>query len=107
MAGKIPPSPSSPLSRSSTKLTALSIARRRGSAGNIGSASRNSRSSRAKAWPIAEPVGGAIQSRTLSGGSVNSSAIVTPRGLRARGRIAISTSSGTSTTRDQYDTLST
>ena len=37
---------------------------------------------------------------------MNSSAIVTPRGLRARGRSAISTSSGTITVRDQYETLS-
>ena len=37
---------------------------------------------------------------------MNSSPIVTPRGLRAGGRSAISTSSGTSTVRDQYDTLS-
>ena len=52
-----------------------------------------------------EEVGPLIQSRTDSGGSTNSSPIVTPFGLRARGRSAISTSSGTSTVRDQYETL--
>ena len=58
------------------------------------------------AWPIAVGVGGEIQSCTSSGGSVNNSPIVTPRGLRAVGRSAISTRSGTRTVRDQYDTLS-
>ena len=49
---------------------------------------------------------GEIQSRTVSGGSTNSSATVTPRGLRALGRSAISTRSGTITVRDQYEILS-
>ena len=39
------------------------------------------------------------------GGVVNSSSIVTPRGLRARGLSACSTSSGTSTVRAQYEIL--
>src|SRR5712691_6242022 len=56
--------------------------------------------------PMAEAVGGEIQSRTLSGGSTNSSATVTPRGFLAVGRSAISTRSGTRTVRDQYEILS-
>ncbi len=47
-----------------------------------------------------------FQSRTCSGGTLNNSGTCTPRGLRARGFSAISTSSGTITVRDQYDTLS-
>ena len=52
-----------------------------------------------------EIVGGREPPSTSSGGVVNSSPIVIRRGLRARGRRAMSTSSGTRTVRDQYEIL--
>ncbi len=88
-----------------TKATARSIARRRQEAGKYGTTRRSTRSIAANRRPVAVASGGAIQSRTVSGGSANNSAMPTPFGLRARGRSAISTRSGTITVRDQYDTL--
>jgi hypothetical protein len=41
----------------------------------------------------------------VTGAPWNSSSILTPRGLRATGRLAFSTSSGTITVRAQYDTF--
>ena len=89
-----------------TKATALSIARAGAAAGNSGSATRSTTSTALEEpAPGASDTGRVIQSRTCSGGVRNSSGIATPRGLRARGFSAISTSSGTITVRDQYDTL--
>ena len=99
------PRPSSPLRRSVTKRTAFSIARRRRFAGKNGSIFRMSPSRIVKTRDIGEAVGGVIQSRTDSGGSTNNSRTVMPRGLRARGRSAISTRTGTRKTRDQYEIL--
>ena len=101
----MPPSPSSPFSRSVTKRTALAIALRRERAGNAGCTARSTVSRPLKKRPHPERVGGEIQSRTCAGGVRNSSATATLRGLRATGRSAISTSSGTITVRDQYDTF--
>ncbi len=97
----MPPSPSSPFSRSVTKCTDQSIARRRTAAGKNGSAARTIPSRCLKNRPQAERNGPRIQSRTDAGGVRNSSGTCTPRRLRARGRSAISTTSGTITVRDQ------
>ncbi len=101
----MPPNPSSPFSRSMTKATARRMALCRAARGKAGSTRRSTESSALKTRPHGERYGPLIQSRTRSGGVRNSSATPTPRGLRARGRSAISTSSGTITVRDQYDTL--
>ena len=101
MAGKMAPRPSSPFSRSVTNLTARSMAARRPDFGSLGSIRdrklsipRNSRAS-------AVSSGAECQSTTLSAGTVNSSDIPMPRGLRACGLWAITTSKGTTTVRDQ------
>ena len=102
----MPPSPSSPFSRSVTKRTALSIALCRLRRGNAGCVMRSTESTALKNGPHhADRYGPRIQSRTCPGGVRNSSGIATLRGLRATGRSAISTSSGTITVRDQYDTF--
>ena len=89
-----------PLGDESDGLVDRAPARR--SAGNNGSATRSSRSSTTKALADRRRRSAARSSRArVSGGSTNSSAIDTPRGLRARGCIAISTRSGTRTVRDQ------
>ena len=100
------PSPSSPFSRSVTKRTALSMALAGVRLGKQRLGERAAAHPRAlKNRPQAERYGPRIQSRTCSGGVRNSSGMATPRGLRACGRSAISTSSGTITVRDQYDTF--
>ena len=114
--------PSSPFRRSSTKSTAALIARSReraikaavdfvderlnGEDGNRPSVTRSTPSTARKNanqlllwWPErgSRPV--------VTGAPRNSSSIRTPRGLRATGRFAFSTSSGTITVRAQYDTF--
>ena len=89
-----------------TNAAARPIALRRTGPGNHGSIRRSMVSRFLKYWPQPERYGPRIQSSTCSGGRANSSGTCTPRGLRARGRSAISTVSGTITVRDQYETLS-
>ncbi len=101
----MPPRPSSPFRRVVTKATALRMALSRLRFGKPGRAARSAVSTPLKKRPQLERYGPRIQSRICSGGVRNSSCTCTPRGLRATGRSAISTSSGTITVRDQYDTL--
>ena len=78
------------------------MARRRSDAGKSGSVRLSSQSIAPKNLTAAQvwcaPVG---HLRTVSGGAANSSPIVTPRGLAARGFKACRTSSGTITVRAQ------
>ena len=102
----MPPSPSSPFSRSVTKATALSIARWRVRWGNqrIGRAQQDIDA-------LEEPApGGAVRAADpvayLIGGRAEQLRHAHPaRVARAAGARASSTSSGTITVRDQYDTL--
>ncbi len=82
---------------------AASIARLRTGGGIIRSTGRSSWSTSLNTGPHAERYGPRVQSRTRSGCCRNSSRTCTPRGFRARGRSAASTTSGTTTVRDQYD----
>ncbi len=97
----MPPRPSSPFSRSVTNATALATAVSAQLCGNHGCTARSRTSTPLKNRPQAERYGPRIQSVIRSGGVRNSSCTCTPRGLRARGCFAISTSSGTITVRDQ------
>ena len=107
MAGKIAPSPSSPLSRSPTQATAASMARWRVRFGNNGSVARKTLSTPRKNQNHDAFCCGAFGvGPSVAGGSTNSSSMRTPLALRARGRFAISTNSGTMTVRLQYEILS-
>ena len=88
--------------RSRTKATARSIARSRVRRGKNGSARRSSASTASNKIAQTEPLARGFAACVPG---PNSSRTVTPRGFLASGRFAISTRSGTSTVRDQYEIL--
>src|SRR6516162_3354493 len=104
--GKIATQPCCPFSRSLTKATAFLIARCREALGNSGSAARRTASIASNNRNQRQVWCGALEPRrAVSGGSRNSSSILTPRGLRALGFNAWSTSRGTIVVRAQYEIL--
>ena len=94
IAGKMAPRPSRPFRRSLTKATAAAMARLRGPSGTADRPAAGPRRSPRRTAPTAASDAGLSATPHISGGVVNNSLIVTPRGLRARGLSAAARGAG-------------